>query len=316
MALSKSVFNPAKAIHSKVVIFSLLAAAFLVVLFLISTLVMDDENDFFDRKKHKPQLDISQEVKQLLDDAKHQEHSGEHKTIVIKGSNKNLGLSDPKTKAYVEAFKEAINEFKEESKNAQEASEDNQSNTQIVVIKENDETVEPIDTKKASQDTAQEKEQSKLTVISNNQEKQKIETKLQTPLEKTQENNKQENLTVTESKTTEANTLKQDPLLKDPTTDPNLESSKPSVEPTLESNSKSTSNEETTHKQVSKVTVVDLDELEKSDKSESVSKWAKDHTKLKQKSDESPKRQEQDQHKAINETEQLNKTLDILDEVL
>ena len=66
MALSKSVFNPAKAIHSKVVIFSLLAAAFLVVLFFISTLVMDDENDFFDRKKHKPQLDISQEVKQLL----------------------------------------------------------------------------------------------------------------------------------------------------------------------------------------------------------------------------------------------------------
>ena len=316
MALSKSVFNPAKAIHSKVVIFSLLVAAFLVLLFFISTLVMDDDNDFFDKKKHnKAHVDITQEVKELLEDAKLQEQTGEHKTIVVKGSSKKLDLNDPKTKEYVEAFKEAINEFKEESKNAQEASEDNQSNTQIVVIKD-EETVEPTDTKKASQDTAQEKEHSKLTVISNNQEKQKIETKLQTPLEKTQENNKQENLTVTESKTTEANTLKQDPLLKDPTTDPNLESSKPSVEPTLESNSKSTSNEETTHKQGSKVTVVDLDELEKSDKSESVSKWAKDHTKLKQKSDESPKRQEQDQHKAINETEQLNKTLDILDEVL
>ena len=66
MALSKSVFNPAKAIHSKVVIFSLLVAAFLVLLFFISTLVMDDDNDFFDKKKHnKAQMrkDVSQHIK-------------------------------------------------------------------------------------------------------------------------------------------------------------------------------------------------------------------------------------------------------------
>ena len=85
MALSKSVFNPAKAIHSKVVIFSLLLAAFLVLLFFISTLVMDDDNDFFDKKKHnKAHVDITQEVKELLEDAKLQEQTGEHKTIEVK----------------------------------------------------------------------------------------------------------------------------------------------------------------------------------------------------------------------------------------
>ncbi len=314
MALSKSVFNPAKAIHSKVVIFSLLAAAFLVVLFFISTLVMDDENDFFDRKKHKPQLDISQEVKQLLDDAKHQEHSGEHKTIVIKGSNKNLDLNDPKTKEYLEAFKEAVKEYQEEeSKNAQEEGEP-KSNTEVVVIKD-EETVEPTDTKKALSDTAQEQEQSKLTVVSNTKENLLEDTNLQELTEKSQAD-KTEYPQETESKKADANTLKQDLLSKESHTAPNLESSKTAVEPTLESNSKSTTQDETTSDTDTKVTVVDLNKLEKSDKSESVSNWAKEHTKLKQKSGESPKIQDKEQQKAINEEEKLNKTLDILDEVL
>ena len=170
MALSKSVFNPAKAIHSKVVIFSLLVAAFLVLLFFISTLVMDDDNDFFDKKKHnKAHVDITQEVKELLEDAKLQEQTGEHKTIVVKGSSKKLDLNDPKTKEYVEAFKEAVKEYQEEeSKNAQEEGEP-KSNTEVVVIKD-EETVEPTDTKKALSDTAQEQEQSKLTVVSNPKE--------------------------------------------------------------------------------------------------------------------------------------------------
>ncbi len=283
MALSKRVFNPAKAIHSKVVIFSLLVAAFLVLLFFISTLVMDDDNDFFDKKKHnKAQVDITQEVKQLLDEAKHQEQTEEHKTIVVKGSKKNLDLSDPKTKAYVEAFKEAVKEYQEEeSKKAQADSEDNQSNTQVVVIKDNDETVENTDTKKTSKDPANEKEQSKLTVVANTKE----------------------------------NSL-QDPLSKGTATASNLESSKPSVEANLAPNSKSTTQEETTSQTDSKVTVVDLDKLEKSEKSESISKWAKEHTQLKKDSGDVKKPLDKERQKAINEAEKLNKTLDILDEVL
>lgn len=315
MALSKSVFNPAKAIHSKVVIFSLLAAAFLVVLFFISTLVMDDENDFFDKKKHnKAHVDITQEVKELLEDAKLQEQTGEHKTIVVKGSSKKLDLNDPKTKEYVEAFKEAVKEYQEEeSKNAQEEGEP-KSNTEVVVIKD-EETVEPTDTKKALSDTAQEQEQSKLTVVSNTKENLLEDTNLQELTEKSQAD-KTEYPQETESKKADANTLKQDLLSKESHTAPNLESSKTSVEPTLESNSKSTTQDETTSDTDTKVTVVDLNKLEKSDKSESVSNWAKEHTKLKQKSGESPKIQDKEQQKAINEEEKLNKTLDILDEVL